>query len=59
MTTFEQQVPLLTDRSVTLEKLWQLAHFQPNDAQREAILHVEGPLYLTAGPGSGKTRVLL
>ncbi len=59
MTTFEQQVLLLTDRSVTLEKLWQLAHFQPNDAQREAILHVEGPLYLTAGPGSGKTRVLL
>ena len=43
----------------TLDKLWQLARFQPNDAQREAILHVEGPLYLTAGPGSGKTRVLL
>jgi DNA helicase-2/ATP-dependent DNA helicase PcrA len=28
-------------------------------AQREALLHVEGPLYLAAGPGSGKTRVLL
>ena len=27
--------------------------------QRAAILHVKGPLYLPAGPGSGKTRVLL
>lgn len=42
-----------------IEKLWEMTGFSPNDAQREAILHVEGPLYLTAGPGSGKTRVLL
>ncbi|MCS7325535.1 MAG: UvrD-helicase domain-containing protein [Anaerolineae bacterium] len=42
-----------------LERLWQQTGFQPNDAQRAAILHVEGPLYLPAGPGSGKTRVLL
>ncbi|MDW8395609.1 MAG: ATP-dependent helicase [Anaerolineae bacterium] len=42
-----------------LERLWQQAGFQPNDAQRAAILHTEGPLYLPAGPGSGKTRVLL
>jgi DNA helicase-2/ATP-dependent DNA helicase PcrA len=33
--------------------------FTPNDNQKDAILHTEGPVFLTAGPGSGKTRVLL
>ena len=45
--------------SVTLQKLWEQADFKPNDRQKQAILHVNGPLYLPAGPGSGKTRVLL
>ncbi|MDZ7648440.1 MAG: UvrD-helicase domain-containing protein [Cytophagales bacterium] len=43
----------------SLENFWKLKGFKPNDSQREAILHIKGPLFLTAGPGSGKTRVLL
>lgn len=30
-----------------------------NDSQRKAILHGDGPLHVTAGPGSGKTEVLI
>jgi DNA helicase-2/ATP-dependent DNA helicase PcrA len=29
-----------------------------NDPQREAVLHVDGPLMIVAGAGSGKTKVL-
>jgi DNA helicase II / ATP-dependent DNA helicase PcrA len=42
-----------------IETLWKQAGFSPNPQQREAILHTDGPLFLTAGPGSGKTRVLV
>lgn len=42
-----------------LESFWQEVGFTPNPQQREAILQTDGPLYLTKGPGSGKTPVLL
>jgi len=42
-----------------IERLWKRFSFSPNANQREAILHSGGPLFLPAGPGSGKTRVLL
>lgn len=45
--------------NISLESLWQEVNFVPNNSQRQAIEHIEAPLFLPAGPGSGKTRVLL
>lgn len=59
MSNFQEQASRLTKRVLSLERLWDLARIKPNDSQSQAIQHVDGPLYLTAGPGSGKTRVLL
>jgi DNA helicase II / ATP-dependent DNA helicase PcrA len=59
MSDFQSQISHLTRSMLTLEKLWEFAGFSPNEDQEKAIRHVDGPLYLTAGPGSGKTRVLL
>ena len=44
---------------MTIDDYFEKHGFNPNDVQREAILHTAGPLLLVAGPGSGKTRVLL
>lgn len=46
-------------KEITIEYLWSLKGFKPNEKQKKAILHTAGPLFLTAGPGSGKTRVIL
>jgi DNA helicase-2/ATP-dependent DNA helicase PcrA len=42
-----------------INNLFAEVSFTPNKSQRQAILHNDGPLFLMAGPGSGKTRVLL
>ena len=44
---------------MSLPTLWADVGFTPNPAQEQAIGHIAGPLYLPAGPGSGKTHVLL
>ena len=44
---------------LTLDQLFGIADFVPNENQSRAISHTDGPLFLVAGPGSGKTRVLL
>jgi DNA helicase II / ATP-dependent DNA helicase PcrA len=46
-------------KNLTIETLWRDMEFRPTRNQKDAILHLDGPLYLPAGPGSGKTRVLL
>lgn len=42
-----------------IEKLWVDSTSSPNENQKEAILHTEGPLFVIAGPGSGKTKTLV
>ena len=49
----------MTENEELLKKLFAEKDFKPNDTQYRAITHIEGPLFLAAGPGSGKTRVLL
>lgn len=41
-----------------IKKFWELVNFKPNANQEQAIFYTDGPLFLTAGPGSGKTAVL-
>lgn len=42
-----------------LETLFEKCDFRPNPQQRKAIKTIDGPLLIIAGPGSGKTQVLI
>lgn len=44
---------------ISLNKIFQKCGFTPNPDQERAIKHTEGPLLIIAGPGSGKTEVLI
>ena len=46
-------------KKLSISDLWKIKGFAPNPSQEKAILYTDGPLFLSAGPGSGKTRVLL
>jgi DNA helicase-2/ATP-dependent DNA helicase PcrA len=50
---------VVTTDKLSIQQLWSQVDFRPNENQERAILHNGCPLFLTAGPGSGKTRVLL
>jgi len=47
------------DRVKTLEQLYERVDFKPTPQQRAAIANVNGPQLVIAGPGSGKTQVLV
>ncbi|MBU8689503.1 UvrD-helicase domain-containing protein [Priestia megaterium] len=42
-----------------MEEVYQHFAFSPSLQQKEAIESTDGPIYIVAGPGAGKTRVLL
>jgi len=45
--------------TVSIEELYGTQAFLPNEQQRQAIETIDGPLRIIAGPGSGKTHVLV
>jgi DNA helicase II / ATP-dependent DNA helicase PcrA len=48
----------MTEPSTAYLEVFQRAMDQLNPAQQEAVAHIEGPVLVIAGPGTGKTHIL-
>jgi DNA helicase-2/ATP-dependent DNA helicase PcrA len=57
MPGFETRISRIS--KISLEEIFSKCGFKPNKNQIKAIKHTEGPLLIIAGPGSGKTEVLI
>jgi len=49
----------MEDRVLDLERIYEIIDFHPTKQQEKAITNVAGPQLIIAGPGSGKTQVLV
>lgn len=49
----------MPSREHFLEAFKALAGYEPYEAQKSAVFHDRGPLWILAGPGTGKTEVLV
>lgn len=55
----EELANLTRMKKISLEEIFEKCGFVPNPDQQRAIKHTKGPLLIIAGPGSGKTEVLI
>jgi len=46
------------DQKAKQEKIFNEAFENLNEEQKKAVLHIDGPLFVLAGPGTGKTQIL-
>lgn len=58
--SFQSHVEQITNKMIDMEALWKISEYGPNPEQKKAITeHLDGPLLMIAGPGSGKTFTLV
>jgi len=55
----QEMMSVKGNKRISLDEIFQKCGFVPNRDQERAIKHTEGPLLIIAGPGSGKTEVLI